>query len=371
MLTLYDENDFHAFSCQPENAFHQIVKTLIHHDSTELVSNVETKIIALAHEENIWPISINCTEYRNALICSPYTTYVTYPLGELKQFSKRWIKLAILLNSAIMFVICRSTRFNQIAQINNNLNSLLKHSRQFITFLPQLTQKMIHRFPHHAVTFFRVNDSLDAELKQSLIENGYWVFPDRQVHLFYPGKRVMQRSHTKRDMALLRNSAYTVVTHDDLTIEDAKRIAELYRMLFIDKHSTLNPIYTSDYFKNAIEQRWHEYVALRNPEGKIDGFISWFKSENIMMCGPLGYDLERDKKSGMYRQLVAMCLKHANENDCIFNMGGGSDAFKSNRGSTKTVEYTAVYCKHLSWYRQIPWKIMHWVFHRFLKKIFA
>lgn len=371
MLTLYDENNFRSFSFQSENTAHEIVKTLMTHASHDFVANVETKIVALAYEEEILPVSVNHTEYSNALICSPYTTYVTYPLGELKQFSKRWIKLAILCNAMIMSVICRSTRFNQIVQINNNLNSLLKHPRTLNGILPQLTQKMIDRFPRHAITFFRVNDLLDSEFKETLIQNGYQVFPDRQVHLFYPDQKVMQRSHTKRDMALLRNSSYTVVTHDELTVEDANRIAVLYRMLFVDKHSKLNPVYTAEYFKNAILQRWHHYVALRNQDGEIDGFISWFNTENIMVCGPLGYDIDVDKKSGIYRQLVALCLKHANESQLIFNMGGGSDAFKSNRGSTKTLEYTAVYCRHLTWYRRIPWKIIHYAFHKALKKIFA
>ena len=88
-----------------------------------------------------------------------------------------------------------------------------------------------------------------------------------------------------------------------------------------------------------------------------------------MICGPLGYDTRVDRKIGLYRQLVAICLKHASENHVIFNMGGGSDEFKLKRGSTQTLEYTAVYCRHLPFYRQLPWRVLSWACNKLLKKI--
>lgn len=369
VLTIVDESDFDLLTHENNNSSYQHTQQLMQQNSIDLVSNVQTKIAALVGEQSAWPLTINQKEYRNALICSPYTTYVTYPLGELKKFTKIWIKSVVLINTAIMSMLCRLTKFNQVVQVNNNLNSLIKHPKKFIQLLPTLTKKIIEKYPYHAINFFRVNDALDKELLSELKGNGYLVFPDRMVHVFFPEKQFIKRSHTKRDVSLLRKSSYKIVSHDELTDDDAKRLAQLYRLLFVDKHSTLNPIYTAHYFRQAIRYRWHHYTALRNSDGNIDAFISWFESENVMTCGPLGYDNTIDAKIGLYRQLVALCLQHADKQRFIFNMGGGSDEFKLNRGSTETMEYVAVYCQHLPFYRHIPWKILHWACHKLIKKI--
>lgn len=337
--------------------------------STEYVSNVNTTMKALVFENTVWPLTVNKTEYTNALICSPYTTYVSYPLGELKKFKKKWIRCAIIVNAIVMSVLFRITKINQVVQVNNNLNSLIKHPKQFGALLPAITKKITMEFPAHAVIFFRVNDQLDKSFLMALQKNGYMVFPDRVAHVFFPENHFMQRNHVKRDMSLLRKSTYQIVSHDQLTDADAERLSELYRQLFIEKHSTHNPIYTTQYFRESLRHHWHHYTALRHSDGRIDAFISWFESENTLICGPLGYDSQIDSKIGLYRQLVALCLQHAASHQLPFNMGGGSDEFKTNRGSTPTVEYTAVYCQHLPFYRKIPWKILRYIFNKLLLKI--
>lgn len=346
-----------------------MLQALLENPSTTWVENVKTKMHALSLEQEMWALTLNATEYKNAIICSPYTTYVTYPLHALKKFSKYWIKCLVLLNAGIMAILCRLTKFNQVVQVNNNLNSLIRHPTIFSDYSRELTNTLTQQYPTHAINFFRVNEALDSNLLSALKNVGYLVFPDRMAHVFFPEKNFIKRSHTKRDLSLLKNTTYSVVSHDALTTADADRLAQLYCSLFIEKHSTHNPIYTATYFREAIRNHWHHYTALRNAEGRIDGFISWFIKDNVMTCGPLGYDCELDRKSGLYRQLVAVCLKYAWENQLIFNMGAGSDEFKSNRGSTETMEYTAVFCKHLPLYRQIPWKIMQWACNKMLKKI--
>lgn len=367
MFTIVD--DISVFPEDNESQSHQMLRKLLSQPSTHFVNNVQTKISVLNLENDAWALTINEKEYSNALICSPYTTYVTYPLHALKKFKKRWIKCLILLNSSIMALLCRLTKFNRVVQVNNNLNSLIRHPQVFANYLPVLTAKLIQCYPTHAINFFRVNERLDTALLSALKNVGYLVFPDRVAHVFFPEKAYIRRSHTKRDLSLLKKTDYTIVTHDDLTPEDADRFAQLYRQLFIDKHSKHNPIYTAAYFREAVQNRWHHYTAFRNSAGSIDGFISWFIKDDIMVCGPLGYDSDVDRKTGVYRQLVALCLKQANERQIVFNMGGGSDEFKSNRGSVETMEYTAVFCKHLPFYRQIPWKLMSWACNKLLKKI--
>jgi len=369
VLLISDVENLPMETGENQNQRMQMVRNLLIQSPPTLVKNVETKMAAMMIGDDVWPITINKTEYQNALVCSPYTTYVTYPLDEIKKFNKYWIKWLVLFNAVVMSVLCRLSKINQVVQINNNLNSLIKHPSQFSGLLPTLTQKMIEHYPNHAITFFRVNDILDEKLLSVLRSNHYCVFPDRAVHVFFPNNHFMKRSHTKRDISLLRKTEHEIIAHEQLTPDDGKCFAKLYRQLFVEKHSKYNPIYTEHYFRQAIENHWHHYTALRNKAGKIEAFISWFVSENNMVCGPLGYDVDVDQKKGLYRQLVAICLQYANENNMPFNMGGGSDEFKSNRGSTKILEYAAVYYHHLPFYRSLAWRLLRWVCNRLIKKI--
>ncbi len=369
MITLYDLGDF----CKMQNENKCFPSTILdacyHRKSDDLVSNVKTKMAAMMIEQDVWPLTINKKEYRNSVVCSPYTTYISYPLDELKKIKKNWVKLSVLLNTVLMGLICRITKLNKIVQINNNLNATLIHSPQFYSLLPEITDKIVNHYPKHAVVFIRVNNMLDIQLLETLKKNDYLVFHDRSSHVFFPENNFQNRTDTKKDFDLLKKSNYMLVHHEELLISDAKRLSELYQMLFIGKHSKSNPLYTEDYFKLAIQHHWHHYTALRNKEGRIDAFSSWVEKGNNMSCGPMGYDTTVDIKVGLYRQAVALYLMHAHEKQLIFNMGGGSDKFKLNRGSTKTLEYTAVYYKHLPFYRHVPWKIFHWAFNKFFKKI--
>jgi len=369
-LKLYTSHDYASFVSQYAEKTSSIEANLLTHDSTEFVSNISTETVVIGTDNDFWSVSINKKEYDNALIVSPYATYVKYPFDKLDKFGTLWLKIITVINSVVMGVLCKITRINQIVQVNNNLNSLLKHPKKFNPLLPQLTKLLIRKYPHHAITYFRVNDHLNKDLLKTLRNNGYILFPDRMAHVFFPEKNFIKRSHTKRDISLLRKTNYQVVQHDQLLEADADQIAELYRKLFVEKHSKFNPVYTKAYFRQAIKNKWHHYVALRNPNGQIDAFISWFCKEDIMICGPLGYDTSVDQKTGLYRILVALCLQHSHENQLIFNMGGGSDVFKANRGSSKTLEYTAVYCKHLPFYRHIPWRIISWACNKMLSKIY-
>src|SRR3990167_8374138 len=84
-----------------------MIDVLLRYSPTDLVSNVKTKIVPFSVNNQVWPLTLNDAEYHNSLICSPYTTYVTYGVHELKRLPKWWVKLAVLCNFAVMSCLCR------------------------------------------------------------------------------------------------------------------------------------------------------------------------------------------------------------------------------------------------------------------------
>lgn len=366
---VFTQQDHDHFVTQYPSQENTLTVNLLVKGSVFYAHNVTTKFIVIDDNSYLLIASINEKEYENALTCSPYATYVKYSLEVVSKFDKFWIKAALIISSGLLNIFCKVSKINQIIQIDNTLNSVLKHPDSLNEILSDITQKLRSHYPKHGIVLFRVNSCLDAELLDNLRKNGYLVFADRVTHLFYPTTNYIKRSRIRRDLSLLKNSKYTMVAHEDLTTEDVARIHELYHMLFIKKYSRYNTDYTKEYFQDAIKYRWQHYIALRHPNGKIDGFVSWFVRDNVMVCGPLGYNIKVGRKVGLYRMIIAIALNHAYQKQYIFNLGGGSDQFKLGRGSTPALEYTAVYCRHLPFYRRIIWYTINWACKNFLQKL--
>lgn len=368
---LYTSNEYSQFISEHAGKVNSIAANLLSHKSTNYIENVETEVVTVSLGDEIWPVSVNNTEYSNALTCSPYTTYITYPLDMYGKFKAPWVKVALVLNSIFVSAVCRLCHVNQVMQVNNTFDSLLKHPELFCERLQQLNKLLLKKYPKHAILFFRVNQRLDAKLLDSLKANDYLVFPDRAAHVFDPVNQFIKRSRVKKDIAQLEKSEYQVVQQGELTRQDVIRICELYNDLFVGKHSKHNPHFTEQYFIDAVNNHWHHYVALRNPEGIIDAFISWYIKDGIMICGPIGYDTSVDVTVGLYRMSVVLALQYANQHNYVFNMGAGSDEFKRDRGSQRVLEYTAVYVKHLPFYRHLPWRLLQFACNTVVPRIFA
>ena len=99
---------------------------------------------------------------------------------------------------------------------------------------------------------------------------------------------------------------------------------------------------------------------MRNEAGIIDAFISYARLNGVMICGPLGYDTTKPRKLGLFRMIMSLSLKNAYQAKCFYNLGSGNEQFKMLRGSRREIEYNAVYCQHLPFYRCFPWMILSW-----------
>ena len=176
-LILYTKENYQTLMSESMEKKFSHITSLLTNDAQSYVSNVITEVVALIAGKEAWAVTINEKEYGNALICSPYATYVKYPLDEIQKFDKLWVKALLLVHSYVMGLLFRISKINRAIQVNNNLNSLLKHPSGFAERLPQLTKLLVKKYPKHAVTFYRINNVIDKAFFSVLQENGYHVFP--------------------------------------------------------------------------------------------------------------------------------------------------------------------------------------------------
>jgi hypothetical protein len=131
----------------------------------------------------------------------------------------------------------------------------------------------------------------------------------------------------------------------------------LYNLLYIQRHSPLNPQYTLRYFQNLISNRAMEIIALRKA-GQIDAFLGYFELGGTMVTPVVGYDTSLPQAVGLYRMISYLAHDIALKNGFVDHASAGAGMFKRNRGRQPVAEYSAVYSQHLSPLRRRVWSLI-------------
>ena len=83
-----------------------------------------------------------------------------------------------------------------------------------------------------------------------------------------------------------------------------------------------------------------------------------FFVRNGVMTQPLfGYDTSIPEQ-GLYRLLTLITLREGQQRGLLVHASGGVGKFKKVRGGVSTIEYNAVFMKHLPRRRQRPWNLI-------------
>src|SRR5262249_14803346 len=139
--------------------------------------------------------------------------------------------------------------------------------------------------------------------------------------------------------------------------QHADRLAELYRGLYLEKHSRLNPQLNERFFALTVTERVLTYRALMW-NGRIDGFVAFHEGDDAMTGAVLGYDRRLPIEAGLYRMLVALLMVEGAKRKVLINLSAGADRFKVLRGGMPVEEYDAVFDRHLLPARRLAWSAL-------------
>ena len=332
------------------------IELLVSRPAPQLVHNVRTRWALLRVGDAAMPTTINDADYDNSYVCSPYTGCVLYPQSEVKKIDSIFVRWFIL---ALVYAMGPPLRFSQINRticVNNWLLSTNLYPKLDQAIIPELTQLLTTRFPDHAITFRSLNDVSNHAMLERLGREGYLLAPSRQVYFFDGNSGVyMRKQNNKLDRKLLKNTGYRVVHNDELGPDDAMRIEQLYRMLYIDKYSPHNPQFTAQMMNEFRVRGLLTMWGLRDQTGRLDGIVGAFEREGVMTVPIVGYDTSLPKQLGLYRLLMSIVLQEVAKRKIQLNLSSGASQFKRLRGGTPCIEFTAVYCRHLSFMRRFAW----------------
>ncbi len=351
-------------SLDPNKAYWRLV---LEEGAEALAPNLQTRAGVVRYKGRIWPITVNDGGQNNSYPCSLYTQYVRYALAELSLVPSRWQRCGAWLALNALGLALRGAQIDRTVQWSSWLLSTNLHDKALADAAVAVREALCSQFPDHAILIRNIHGFEDPLLPQKLEDAGYDLITSRQIY-FFDGKPAdyQARSDVRRDSKALKAlSEYSVMEHGDFATTDAPRVAELYRMLYIEKHSALNPQYTPRFVERAINERLLEFRGLRHHSGRIDGVFACFSREDVTSTPFIGYDTQLPAELGLYRCLVSMLLKRVAETKALLNYSSGAGAFKRRRGAIPAIEFNALYIRHLPTYRRKIFEALRDTVNRF------
>jgi hypothetical protein len=291
-------------------------------------------------------------------VCSPRSHYASYTLEE---FAKRRPEISGWLLSAL-FAPLRLAMWmgasDRIVYVNNWLlttNPVFALSReQLVAVVGHLAE----RYPGSFVALRTVSGSLYPGLHAALAGAGFRMVRSRRVYALLPGHgSYVRQENVRRDLRLIERGGYEIVDDAECFDREAERLVDLYRGLYLDKHSRLNLQLNQHFVRLTLRERLMSYRALCK-DGRIDAFASWFVKDGVMTGSLIGYDRSAQQEVGLYRMAVALLIAEANRLGVPLQLSGGAGRFKELRGAEPMEEFEAVYDRHLAGHRRMPWAML-------------
>jgi hypothetical protein len=297
------------------------------------IANLRTRVMVLCGADWALPVTINDADYDNCYVCSPYTAYAPYAKEELR-----------LIRSAVA-----RAAINRVVHVNNWMLSTNLYPADAALPVADIVAFLAAQFPEHFICFRSLNEWSNTALLASCRAAGGRLLASRQVYCY---ERLAETwaltPNAHRDRRLLAQTSYRVVPGEELGEADYARLAELYRLLYIEKYSRLNPVFTARFLRLCHEAGVMKFFGLRGSDGCLDGVLGLFVIGGVVTAPIVGYDATRDRRLGLYRLLMTLTYEFTLKHGLRLNLSSGAAEFKRLRGGRPVIEYGAIFDRHLS-----------------------
>jgi hypothetical protein len=314
-----------------------------------LVSNVAARLSAVDVAGREMPVTVDDGAIGGSYVCSPHSAYVLYARTELDLLKVGWTAYPSRAALAGLDRVLRAARVNKIVHLGNWLLSTNLHGGWRGEGVKAAREALAQAHPDHLLGIRSIDDWSSPGLREALIADGWILVPSRQIWVVDD----LVRDWTKRgdhanDRRLAARSPLVLSDLDRIEAGDARRIADLYAMLYVGKYSALNPILTPAFIQASAATGMMSYRVARDEGGTIRAVAGMWQRGGVMTPPVVGYDTERPKREGLYRIACWMFMDRALEAGWRLHGSAGAAHFKRMRGARGVIEWNAYHVAHLS-----------------------
>ncbi|MCC7247832.1 MAG: GNAT family N-acetyltransferase [Lysobacter sp.] len=318
-----------------------------------MVANVRTRWRVLRMGDRIFPLTIDDGDIGDSYVCQPHSAYVLYAREELEIVDTGALRPLLSMAIRPFDALLRAARINRIVHLDNWLLSTNLHGDWRGENLASIRAHLTATYPDHLIAIRSIDTWSAPELASALNADGWVLLPSRQIWVVDDLSRDWRpRTSVRNDFKALCRSGLHVDTPTMLSADDATRIADLYRQLYIDKYSSLNPRFTPDYIRMTHAAGAVRYRVARAGDGRILAVGGIFVRDGVATAPIVGYDTSCARSLGLYRIASLLARGLAMEAGLRFNGSAGAADFKRARGARAVAESMAVYTAHLPVFRR-------------------
>jgi hypothetical protein len=317
--------------------------------TSALIANAACEVMLMRAGDIRLPVTVDDGTRGHSYVSSPHSTYVLYPRDEIALMGLAHLRPLAEGVLGLVAGLLRAAHLGRAVHLDNWLLSTNLHGDWDGSGLPAMRALLAARFPDHALIIRSLDPWACPALLAAVREDGWTLLPARQVWVTDDLARDWRpRNNTANDRRALRRSGLTLETSATLSAVDCERIAALYRQLYVERYSAINPQFTPRFIAFSAASGLLDYCLLRSASGEIMAFAALRSAGEVGTVPLLGYDMTRPQEEALYRIASYCAAKHAMERGLRFHGSAGASHFKRNRGARGVIEYMAVDARHLS-----------------------
>ena len=320
------------------------------------------------------PVVVNDGGSRDCYLTSPSCHYCAYAADavEAKMRSRVVGRLGALALRGLGHW-ARRRQLDRVASVNNWMLSTNPAPTIGARDVRELTSALVGRFPDHALVF-RTVERGRGSLAEGLEAAGWRRMPNRLVFRWDPARvprldRKCRQTLRRERRAIAKHGYRDVPIGEAMAGAGVARIRDLYRGLYVGKHSRWNPDFTLPWFEHAAVQGWMSWRCLAR-DGRVDGFSVWYDEADRITGMVLGYDRTMTEVP-LYRMLVADLLSEGERCGKPVFLSSGAGRFKELRGAEASWEFEYVHDGHLRRARRVPWCALEGLYERLADGFYA
>lgn len=207
--------------------------------------------------------SKNSNSNHSSYVSSPRSTWLRYAreeacgqlsarlpasLGRLRSIANIGINCVFSPLSALI----SASGIDQSAIVGNHLVSTNLYPDWQAQNIAQMTEELVGEYPDRPLMMRNICSEVTPELASSLRAQSWDLIPARMIYTCDPQLATLwKRNHVRQDAKLFSDGKLEIVTPEQILTSDLPHLRSLFRQLFIEKHSRLNPDFTPAFLNYA------------------------------------------------------------------------------------------------------------------------